>query len=230
MILFKQNKNKFGLVTVNVSSTCNFFIAIILIFISSCNDKKENINNDKNSLSDSEQNIIPIDASALELSSYDYMRWLKSNKGLTYNFFENDSLLLSVIYQPYQLQAAMGVESTGMSYEQLLNSRKGMDYFFVECLFKKVSAKKNTRRRDYLNYVKNNIYIIKNNIDTMKNITIEAFASSIASKPDNIMIMLASDSKRVDISCVIDNKALGLKNIKIEIPQKQFELFPKLKI
>jgi len=124
----------------------------------------------------------------------------------------------------------MGLQSSGMNYEQLLESKKGFHYFFVECLYKKISAVNNNNRKDYLNYVKDHVYIIKNNADTLKNVAVELFASSILNEPDNIMVLVPDGDVRGDLICSINNNALGLKELKIKIPKKQFDLFPKLKI
>lgn len=210
-----------------------FVIAGLLFnFSTSCNT---NANKGNKSVSfdtsaELETPVQPVDASNLELIPYDYINWLRSNKGLTYSVFENDSLLLSIMYQPYQLQAALGIQSTGMTYEQLLDSKKGFHYFVIDCLYKKVSVINKNRRNDYLNFVKDNIYIIENTNDTLKNITIEAFTSPIINKPDNIIVLIPDDSLTGDLICLINNKALGLKDLKIKIPKKQFDLFPKLKI
>jgi hypothetical protein len=117
-----------------------------------------------------------------------------------------------------------------MTYEQLLNSKKGFHYFFVECLYKKISAVNNNKRKDYLNYVKEHVYVIKNNTDTLKNIAVEPFISSILNEPDKLMVLVSDENIKGDLTCTINNSALGLNEVKIKIPKKQFDLFPKLKI
>lgn len=205
--------------------------AAVLFFVVACTPKVETKGTGTTALPVvTEQIIEPVDARHLELSPYDYITWLKENKGLTYNSLENDSVQLSIMYQPYTLQAAIGMQSTGMTYKDLLEIKKDYDYFFIDCLYKKISVVNKNKRSDFLKFVKNNIYVIKNNTDTLSNIPVEVFVSAIANKPDNIMVLVQKDYTASDLACVINNTAIQLNDLKIKIPSKQFELLPTLKL
>lgn len=210
-------------------------LPLVLMYLSiyfiSCdyNKHKKNVFED-NAFVNSVNNSKPIDGSKLELNPNEYVDWLKSNPGMTYNLFENDSVMVSILYQPIELQAAIGIGNSGMSYKELLKSKEGYHYFLVECLYKKMSAITNNKRQEYMDVVKRNICVIKSNTDTLRNVTIESFASSILNEPDNIMVLVPADKNNEDLICSINNETLGLNEIRINIPKKQFYLFPKLKI
>jgi len=229
-----RNPKQRCLIKADITSTIRilYTAALLLVLLNtSCNTVgKDNKNVSAAPLADLEQTIQPVDASSLELTPYDYINWLKSNKGLTYTVFENDSLLLSIMYQPYQLQAALGMQGSGISYEQLLDSKKGFHYFMIDCLYKKVSVVNKNKRGDFLNFIKNNTCVITNVNDTLKNSPVEVFTSPIMNKPDNIMILIPDERVAGDLICMINTNALGLKDVKIKIPEKQFDLFPKLKL
>lgn len=173
----------------------------------------------------------PVDAKELELEPREYINWLKSNKGLTYDYFENDSLSLAIIYQPPSIQAAMGLTASGMTYEELLKTKEHFHCFMVEFLYKKKIAQLNSgNSNEYLARLKNNLYVIKDQKDTLTNFNVEIFKSPIIGKPDQLFVLVPESKLKESISFSLDKKAFNVSEIKIQIPLKQFDLFPKLKI
>lgn len=214
-----------------------FFVqAILLTLLASCTNSNNsqtsskdsfNINcSDEEQFNDSSPKIVH--AEKLELTSAEYFSWLIQQKGLTYNSIKNDTIELSVVYHPAQLQAAMGMDASEMSFDELLKSKKEYHFFLIDCLYKKNALNKRERRNAFFDNIYKGVSIVENKMDTLDHVMIESFKSPIENSPDRLMIVVPN--KGDDIECLIYNNALGFPELKIGIPNEQIEKFPKVKI
>ena len=168
----------------------------------------------------------------LNLSIPEYWDWIKDHKGETYDEENNEKIQLSIVYKPLVLEAALSAALSGEMTEKSIKKyeklKKGYHYFELECLWKDNSVVNPLNKNLLLETIRKNIFAC-NNADTLSNLIIELFPSSIVNQPHKL-IMLMENTGENNISAGIKGQPLGVRDIKITITKEQIKTFPKIKI
>lgn len=172
-----------------------------------------------------------VNESAKKLNISEYVSWVKQQNGLTFDESEDENSKVSITYKPLVLEAALSVNGDSLKLNGAIEAKKDYCYFTVECLNKIPSASNpKEKKAALLKAVRGGLHIIKNEKDTVSNFIIEEFPSSIMNQPDQFIIIVPNDNINTGIRLDVTSHDLGIDDLRISIPKKQFDIFPQIKL
>lgn len=207
----------------------NSIYIVLLFFVFSCADKVSQ--DGKLILTSPPAFENQIDESSKKLDIYEYVSWVKQQNGLTFDESENEASRVSITYRPLVLESALSVNGDSSKLKGAIEAKKDYLCFTVECLNKIPSASNLKEKKEtLLKEIKGNLHIIKNEADTVSNYVIEEFPSSIMNQPDQILILVPKNNINTGIRLDLRSHGLGINDLRISIPKKQFDIFPQIKL
>ncbi len=207
----------------------NSIYILILFLVVSCASK---VSQDANVILTSPPTFNnSVDESAKKLNISEYVSWVKQQNGLTFDESENENYRVSIVYKPLVLESAISVNGDSLKLNGAIEAKKDYCYFTVECLNKIPSASNpKEKKATLLQAIKNGLHIIKNEKDTVFNYVIEEFPSSIMNQPDQLIILVSNNNINTGIRFDVTSHDLGINDLRISIPKKQFDIFPQIKL
>jgi hypothetical protein len=167
------------------------------------------------------------------LTIKEYMAWLKEQEGFTFDKQENEKTYLSILYKPLNFEAALSLENNSATeLEKHINIKKGFQYLSLEYLDKNYSVTKKTNKEDLIKRLKENVYVIKNDSDTIRNIIIEVFPAYLMNQPDQLLVLIPSSDgdPESDLEAGIKGENFGVPDLRIRILHTDLKSFPEIKI
>ncbi|MCX6180659.1 MAG: hypothetical protein NT150_01850 [Bacteroidetes bacterium] len=213
---------------INIKNTSIFFIAVFYFLGFGC---ANNLGTSNGGVVEETCEFTYLPDKAISIS--EYLEWIKEQKGITFSEKENQKSKISITYKPLALEAALSnvtAENSEAGYKNYIKAKEGYHYILVESLNKIPSASNlNAGKKELAAYVKNNLLVIENGVDTLTNYIVEEFPSSIMNKPDQLLLLVSKHSTE-KIQVVIKSKSIGLEDVKITLTKKQIESFPQIKL
>ncbi|ABG58791.1 hypothetical protein [Cytophaga hutchinsonii] len=174
-------------------------------------------------------------ASAPEkLRAEEYVAWVKEQKGITYNSVQNEQFLLSLIFNPPQLEAYSAALLNGEKGEKALSKyldiQKGYYYCLAECTIKTESASDPIKKTDLLQGLKQQLIVVKNNTDTLPNVITEAFPSYVMNQPNKLLILIPDTDSLSSYQIKIHGSPFHLNDCHLYLSSETIQSFPLIKL
>lgn len=169
-----------------------------------------------------------------KLNPVEYAAWVKQQKGITCSSVSNDQFLVTLIFNPPQLEAytaaLTNAENPEKEFQKYLSIQKGFYYCTAECTIKAESASNPVKKTALLERLKQQLKVIKNNTDTLSNIITEAFPSYVMNQPNKLLILIPNTDSLSNYHIIIQGSPFNLEDCQLRLSSEHIQSFPLIKL
>lgn len=168
------------------------------------------------------------------LTPQDYITWVQEQRGVTFDSVQNNQFALSLTFHPAQLEAYTSAVNNGedpkASFSRYLSIQKDYYYCTAECVVKYESASAPINKNELLQLVKQQLTVVENNKDTLRNIITEAFPSYVMNQPNKLLILIPNTDSINSYRITIGGSPFQLKDCRLTLSGDDIHSFPLIKL
>lgn len=167
------------------------------------------------------------------LSLVNYLKWIKVQKGVTFNFAENSSFYIEIKYKPLPVEAALSLNEKNLSQEALKEMKeKKKDYLYFELSYleKVPSVNKSANHQQLLQEIIRKSIFIETGSGTVFEPIIEFFSPVMLNQPGKALILIPAGSFEKWIRVKAGGERYSLPETQLYISESSFKELPKIKV